>query len=603
MPPPPGQSEKIKEPIFVRSVIPKRRQELLKWNGWGYNDSKFVVKVDEKQNLQVYFTGKRYSIGEVRLNHLAQWAIDKLNIDLTKPPKTSQPIPTESQYPESKIPQSILQQLETLNISYSIDVVDRVVRAHGQTLHDVYTLRNSVFDRIPDVVVWPTCHDDVLKIVHLSNESNIVVIPYGGGTAVSGAVECPTNEPRPIVSLDTSQMNKILWLDRENLVACCESGIIGQDLERELGRMGFTTGHEPDSYEFSSLGGWVATRASGMKKNTYGNIEDLVVHVKLVTANGVLEKNCQVPRLSCGPDFNHVILGSEGSLGVITEVVIKIRPLPKRRKYGSIVFPNFETGVKYMREVAKRRLQPASIRLMDNEQFKFGVILKPEEGYFSLALDGLKKFYLTKIKGFDVDQICVMTLLFEGDEAEVKLSEKKLYAIAKQFGAIPAGETNGERGYMLTFVIAYIRDLGLEYDVVAESFETSVPWDRAIALDRNVKQVVTNECKRLGITHFIINSRVTQTYDAGCVIYFYLGFNHKDLGDPVVLHNKLETKARDEIIACGGSISHHHGVGKLRRRWYPKTVSSVGLNLYLSVKKELDPKNIFATNNLVQSKL
>nr|CAH7726745.1 unnamed protein product [Callosobruchus chinensis] len=340
-----------------------------------------------------------------------------------------------------------------------------------------------------------------------------------------------------------------------------------------------------------------------MKKNTYGNIEDLVVHVKLVTANGVLEKNCQVPRLSCGPDFNHVILGSEGSLGVITEVVIKIRPLPKRRKYGSIVFPNFETGVKYMREVAKRRLQPASIRLMDNEQFKFGVILKPEEGYFSLALDGLKKFYLTKIKGFDVDQICVMTLLFEGDEAEVKLSEKKLYAIAKQFGAIPAGETNGERGYMLTFVIAYIRDLGLEYDVVAESFETSVPWDRAIALDRNVKQVVTNECKRLGITHFIINSRVTQTYDAGCVIYFYLGFNHKDLGDPVVLHNKLETKARDEIIACGGSISHHHGVGKLRRRWYPKTVSSVGLNLYLSVKKELDPKNIFATNNLVQSKL
>nr|CAI5824234.1 unnamed protein product [Callosobruchus analis] len=603
MPPPPSQSEKIKEPICVKSVIPKRRQELLKWNGWGYNDSKFVVNVDEKQNIQVYFTGKRYSIGEVPLNHLAQWAIDKLNIDLLKPPKTSQPIPTESQYPESKIPQPILQHLENLCISYSIDVMDRVVRAHGQTLHDMFTLRNSVFERIPDVVVWPTCHTDVVNLVNLSNENNIVVIPYGGGTAVSGAIECPTNEPRPIISLDTSQMNKILWLDSDNLVACCESGIIGQDLERELGRMGFTTGHEPDSYEFSSLGGWVATRASGMKKNTYGNIEDLVVHVKMVTANGVLEKNCQVPRLSCGPDFNHVILGSEGSLGVITEVVIKIRPLPKRRKYGSIVFPNFETGVKYMREVAKRRLQPASIRLMDNEQFKFGMILKPEEGYFSLALDGLKKFYLTKIKGFDIDQICVMTLLFEGEEADVKLSEKKLYEIAKPFGAIPAGETNGERGYMLTFVIAYLRDLGLEYDVVAESFETSVPWDRAISLDRNVKQVVTDECKRLGITHFIINSRVTQTYDAGCVIYFYLGFNHKGLGDPVVLHNKLETKARDEIIACGGSISHHHGVGKLRRRWYPKTVSSVGLNLYLSVKKELDPKNIFATNNLVQSKL
>ncbi|CAH1996032.1 unnamed protein product [Acanthoscelides obtectus] len=340
-----------------------------------------------------------------------------------------------------------------------------------------------------------------------------------------------------------------------------------------------------------------------MKKNTYGNIEDLVVHVKMVTANGVLEKGCQVPRLSCGPDFNHVILGSEGSLGVVTEVVIKIRPLPQCRKYGSVVFPNFETGVKYMREVAKRRLQPASIRLMDNDQFKFGMILKPEESYFGIILDGIKKFYITKIKGFDVDQMCVMTLLFEGDETDVKLSEKKLYELAKQFGAIPAGETNGERGYMLTFVIAYIRDLGLQYDVVAESFETSVPWDRAVTLVKNVKQVVAQECQRLGITHYIINSRVTQTYDAGCVIYFYLGFNHRDLGDPVDLHNRLETKARDEILASGGSISHHHGVGKLRRKWYPKTVSNVGLSLYLSIKRELDPKNIFATNNLVQSKL
>lgn len=118
-----------------------------------------------------------------------------------------------------------------------------------------------------------------------------------------------------------------------------------------------------------------------MKKNTYGNIEDLLVHVKLVTSKGVLEKNCQVPRMSCGPDFNHMVLGSEGSLGVITEVTIKVRPLPQCRKYGSILFPNFELGVKCMREIAKKRLQPASIRLMDNGQFKFGQILKPKGKY------------------------------------------------------------------------------------------------------------------------------------------------------------------------------------------------------------------------------
>ncbi|KAL1496997.1 hypothetical protein ABEB36_008030 [Hypothenemus hampei] len=479
--------------------------------------------------------------------------------------------------------------------------MDRVVRAHGHTLNDMFILKFGKFERIPDIVIWPECHDHVVEIVKLAEEYNLVIIPFGGGTAVSGAVECPIDERRPIISLDTSQMNRILWLNEENLVACCECGIIGQDLERTLNDLGYTTGHEPDSYEFSSLGGWVATRASGMKKNLYGNIEDLTVHIKMVTPKGVLEKGCQVPRLSCGPDFNHIIMGSEGSLGVITEVVIKIRPLPKCRKYGSIVFPDFEYGVKCMREVARQRCQPASIRLMDNDQFKFGVILKPESSYFGIMLDGIKQFYITKIKGFDSDRMCVMTLLLEGDPEEVKINEKKLYNIGSQFKGVPAGEKNGERGYMLTFVIAYIRDLGLQYNVVAESFETSVPWNKAVTLVRNVKHVVIEECTKAGIVCFVINSRVTQTYDSGCVIYFYLGFNYSNIQNPVEVHHHLEEKARDEIIACGGSVSHHHGVGKLRKKWYPETVSKVGVNLYLCAKKELDPKNIFATNNFVDS--
>lgn len=133
-------------------------------------------------------------------------------------------------------------------------------------------------------------------------------------------------------------------------------------MERELRKLGYTSGHEPDSYEFSSLGGWVATRASGMKKNIYGNIEDLLVHVKVVTPKGVLQKNGQVPRMSCGPDFHHLVLGSEGTLGVITEVVIKIRPLPACRKYGSVVFATFEDGVRCMREIARQRCQPASVK-------------------------------------------------------------------------------------------------------------------------------------------------------------------------------------------------------------------------------------------------
>jgi alkyldihydroxyacetonephosphate synthase len=195
----------------------------------------------------------------------------------------------------------------------------------------MYTVKLNAFKRIPDLVMWPTSTSEVEDIVKLANVHNVVVIPFGGGTSVTGATSCPENETRTIAILDTSQMNKMLWLDRENLAACFEGGIVGQDLERELKSMGFTTGHEPDSMEFSTLGGWVATRASGMKKNLYGNIEDLVVRVKMVTSKGVLEKHIPASRVSCGPDFNHLILGSEGTLGVITEVKFIIHRIYKKQ--------------------------------------------------------------------------------------------------------------------------------------------------------------------------------------------------------------------------------------------------------------------------------
>lgn len=241
---------------------------------------------------------------------------------------------------------------------------------------------------------------------------------------------------------------------------------------------------------------------------------------------------------------------------------------------------------------------------MDNEQFRFGHALKPDGSYLEGALDGFKRLYLTRIKHVNLEKMSAMTLLFEGDEDTVRTQEKKIYAIANRNGGIPGGASNGERGYILTFVIAYIRDLAFEYSVLSESFETSVPWDRAIGLCYNVKRCVREECSRHGIVHFLICSRVTQTYDAGCVIYFYFAFRYSEtITDPVGLYEEIEEKARDEIIACGGSISHHHGVGKLRKKWYRGTVSDVGVALFKAAKKELDPNNVFATDNLIESKL
>ncbi|KAL0893330.1 hypothetical protein ABMA27_014921 [Loxostege sticticalis] len=576
--------------IKVKKTIPRKKQDLLKWYGWGYKDSMFTLNGDA-----AYFTGQRYAIGEKPLPHLKQWAYDNFRLVGDTQPKVPEP-PTS--FPESRLPGNVRQELEKI-APVSVEGMDRLIRAHGQTLKDISCLRGNSFPRIPDAVVWPDSHGQVEQIVQCASRHRFVIIPFGGGTSVSGAITCPVKEKRPIVVLDTSEMNSILWLDKEQLLARVQAGIVGQDLEREMRARGFTVGHEPDSYEFSTLGGWVATRASGMKKNTYGNIEDLVVQTKMVTPRGVIEKSCRVPRISCGPEWEHVIMGSEGCFGVVTEVTIKIRPLPPVTRYGSLVFPDWESGFYFEWEVARQRLQPSSIRLMDNEQFRFGQALKTESSWGGVLLEGLKRLYITRIKGFDPTKLCVVTLLMEGTAEQVDEREKKLNSIAAQFGGVPAGAGNGERGYTLTFVIAYLRDVGMDYDVVAESFETSVPWDRTLSLCRNVKRRVREECEKRNIAHHLISCRLTQTYDAGCCIYFYFAHNTAQCTDPVATYEEIEEAARNEIIASGGSISHHHGVGKLRKKWYTDTVSEPGRLLLLAAKKALDPDNIFGVGNMV----
>ncbi|XP_061386162.1 alkyldihydroxyacetonephosphate synthase-like [Musca vetustissima] len=575
----------------VESVFPKKRQDVLKWYGWGYNDSEFYV-----ENDMICFRGEKYPLDGTTLPLFTEWVLNRFKCTL----HNKLPLPElPKEFPKPTVNAEFLRELTASNIAHSLEGMDRLVRCHGQTLHDIYYLCSNKFQRIPDIVTWPTNHGEVVKLVNMAHRHNVVILPYGGGTSVSGASTCPQEEARMMCCLDTSQMNRMIWLNKSNMTVCFEAGIVGQDLERTLRSQGLTVGHEPDSYEFSTLGGWVATRASGMKKNVYGNIEDLVVHVKMVTPNGVLERECTAPRVSCGPDFNHIIMGSEGTLGVITEVVLKVRPLPPVRRYNSLVFPDFESGVQFMREVALRRCQPSSVRLMDNEQFIMGQSLKPPKGWTASVVDYVKKLYVTSIKGIDLSSICAATLLFEGELEDVNRQEELVISIAKKYRGFAAGGENGERGYIMTFVIAYMRDLGLRHDIIAESFETSVPWDRCARLCRNVKQRVALECHARSVHHYSISCRVTQTYDAGACVYFYFAFNMKGFENPVEIFEYIESAARDEILKCGGSLSHHHGVGKIRSRWYQHTVTKTGTEVYKATKDRLDPKNIFAAGNLL----
>src|SRR5262245_10633982 len=210
-------------------------------------------------------------------------------------------------------------------------------------------------------------------------------------------------------------MDRILWIDPVNLMACIEAGAVGRHIQAQLAQHGFTSGHEPDSVEFSTLGGWIATYASGMKKNRYGNIEDLVLDVSVVTPRGALGRSGDPPpRESVGVDPRRWVFGSEGTLGIITHAIVKIFPLPDVVRYDAVLFPDFEAGVAFLQDLTRQGSTPASVRLVDNLQFQLGQTLRPRTTGWGALVRRLERLYVTRLRGFDPSSMVACTLLFEG---------------------------------------------------------------------------------------------------------------------------------------------------------------------------------------------
>jgi alkyldihydroxyacetonephosphate synthase len=561
---------------------------------WGFADSGFAVTPDG----DVMFTGDRYPISGHVLPDFLPWARDVLDAPL--PPQDVH----ESAYP-TPVPERVVNAAfeAELGAALRADQIDsdacaRLRHGHGHTQEEMWAIKYGRLARVPDLVVSPESDAEVRAIVALAARNRVCLIPYGGGTNVTEALRCPRDELRSIVSVDMRRMNRVLWIDPENRSACIEAGASGREIAEVLARHGYTIGHEPDSYEFSTLGGWVATHASGMKKNRYGNIEEIVLGVTAVTASGELARDAAPARESVGGDPARWLLGSEGRLGIVTRAVVKVRPLPEVQKHGSVIFSELDTGFAFVRDVQRAGAAPASIRLMDNLQFQFGQALKPRKHGFAAWKSRLEKLFVTRVKGFAVDRMVACTLLFEGTRAEVAAQERAVYRIAAQHGGIKGGAENGQRGYALTFAIAYIRDFMMHHHVLAESFETAVPWSQCVALIQNVKQRLWQEHAKRGLPGKpFVSARVTQLYETGVCVYFYFAFYARGVEDASEVYAELERGAREEILRGGGSLSHHHGVGKLRQRFLPAIFSPTALAWREGLKRAVDPDDVFGCAN------
>ena len=567
-------------------------------DGWGFRDSAFEVL----PNGNVMLTGDRYELSGVELPYLLPWVRKVMEIEL--PVADTHPSHYPSSIPEPRRHLPFLHEMGRLLAEDGMteDPMVRLRHGHGHTLEEMYAIRHGRLERVPDLVVYPSTEEQVTAIVEAAASHDVCLVPYGGGTNVTDALRCPVDEERSIVSVDLSRLDRILWIDPVNLMACIQAGAVGRRLQAELARHGFTLGHEPDSVEFSTLGGWIATHASGMKKNRYGNIEDLVLDVHVITASGPLSRPHVAPRESAGLDPRRWLFGSEGTLGIITHAVVKIFPLPEVQKYDSVLFPSFEDGMGFLYDLAREGRPPASVRLVDNLQFQLGQTLKPAPRGAKALMSKTQKFFVTKVKGFDPDRMVACTLLYEGRRDEVETEAATVARLAKRHKGMMAGAENGRRGYQLTFGIAYIRDFVMKYWILGESFETSVPWSEATTLAENVKQRVHREYAARGLPGKpFVTCRVTQVYQTGVCIYFYFGFCHKGVADPAALYAELEHASRDEILKSGGSLSHHHGVGKIRQRFLPRVFSKAALSWAADFKRAVDPGNLFGISNQAMS--
>ncbi|CAM9189791.1 unnamed protein product, partial [Ectocarpus fasciculatus] len=335
----------------------------------------------------------------------------------------------------------------------SLSRQERARHGAGHGLSDIWSLRSGKMRRSPDAVVWPTSEDQVSRLMEWAGEEGVCLIPFGGGTSVTRALEVPPLdvEPRPVVSVDmrkaSTAMDHVLDVDVANGTAHIQAGAVGRKLAAELAEKGVTTGHEPDSLEFSTLGGWVATRASGMKRGRYGNIEDMVLEVRVVTGKGLAWQHSDrgngrtkapgaFSRTSVGLDLASAMLGSEGCLGIITSVVVKIVPLPQVSEHASFLFRDFQTGVAFCRELSRcsGRLGLASCRLLDNRQLRLGKAMKGDEDDVSGGLRPTLKSLVPKAqsayirlwKGWGLKETSAVTMVFEGSQQEAALQRREV---------------------------------------------------------------------------------------------------------------------------------------------------------------------------------
>lgn len=539
----------------------------MKWWGWGQDGVEFT-HADKPA--------------------LAPFVKQKIGVDVDRP-AIAPPRLDQLEIPAPRLPDALRAALQRAVGAEHVgdDPHDRVAHARGKSLRDLVLQRRGDFARIPDVVVRPADEDQVGAVLRAAVDENAVVIPFGGGSSISGSLHVPADEQRPVVSVDLQRLDRVLAIDEHARLARVQAGVFGPHLEEQLRARGYTLGHYPDSFTHSTLGGWIATRSSGMQSDRYGDIADLTRGLRVVTPSGTLVVNPH-PATSTGPSVREMVLGSEGRLGIVTEATVHVRRVPAERAILGYLFPTFAAGLAAMRDIAASECSVSVTRVSDAPETQFSFATRKRPTLLDKAQSKALQTFLTRRMGFDVEQMCLSFIGYEGSERHVKQQRTAVGKIVKRHGGLCVGSGPGALYDQKKFDTPYIRDFLLDRGVAGDVSETAMPWSRLQPVYDAVNAAGRDAFARLGVQGYLM-CHLSHSYHAGACLYFTFAFEPTRGGDMIAEYDVVKTAIQQAFVDNGATLSHHHAVGTEHARWLEQDVSAPGVRMIEALFDGTDP--------------
>jgi alkyldihydroxyacetonephosphate synthase len=471
---------------------------------------------------------------------------------------------------EPALDPAVRRRLEAITGAVRDDREARVLRCRGKSYLDLLAQRAGACEDAPDAIVAPAGHEQVVAVLQACAEAGVAVVPFGGGTSVVGGLEPLRGPFEALVSLDLGRMDRVLAVDRRSLIAVLEPGLRLPEADRALAAHGLTLGHVPQSYEWASVGGCVATRSAGQASTGRGRIDDNVVGVRCATPLGELATR-DAPASAAGPALRQLVVGSEGVLGAITAVTLRVHPRPDSERLEGWLLPDFEVGCEVLRELAQAGAVPDVARLSDADETRF-----------MLAMAGVHRL----VRGATAGR-CLLICGFQGTPEDVAIRRRAAARALRRAGGRYATRRPGRVWAGSRFAGPYLRDDLLDRGVMVETLETATSWSNLGALYAAVRAALPG-------MHF--GSHVSHMYPTGASLYFTVLARRE--GDPAAQWRAAKAAATDAIVAGGGTITHHHAVGRDHAPWLRDELGELGLEALRALKDRCDPAGIMNPGKL-----